>query len=69
MEKGDVASFNPTTTEIVLLTEGVVEADDDDTTIKLQAGTPSAVVFPGATVYLAAAAKSVVFRASAAQLR
>jgi len=66
MEKGDVASFNPTTTEIVLLTEGVVEADDDDTTIKLQAGTPSAVVFPGATVYLAAAAKSVVFRASAA---
>ncbi len=65
MEKGDVASFNPTTTEIVLLTEGIVEADDDDTTIKLQAGTPSAVVFPGATVFLAAAAKSVVFRASA----
>lgn len=69
MEKGDVASFNPTTTEIVLLTEGIVEADDDETTIKLQAGTPSAVVFPGATVYLAAAAKSVVFRASASQLR
>lgn len=66
MEKGDVSSFNPTTTEIVLLTEGVVEVDDDETTIKLQAGTPSAVVFPGATVYLAAAAKSIVFRASAA---
>lgn len=69
MEKGDIASFNPTTTEIVLLTQGIVEADDDDTTIKLQAGTPSAVVFPGATVYLAAAAKSVVFRASASLLR
>ncbi|MEO5945888.1 MAG: mannose-6-phosphate isomerase, class I [Chitinophagaceae bacterium] len=68
MEKGDVASFNPNTTEIVLLTEGIVEADDDDTTIRLQPGTPSAVVFPGSTVYLAAAAKSVVFRASAAQL-
>lgn len=66
LEKGDTVSFEPVTPEILLLTEGIVEADDDNATVKLQTGSPSAVVFPGSTVYLAAAAKSVVFRASAA---
>ncbi len=69
MEKGDTVSFEPSTTEMLLLTDGIVEADDDNTVIKLQVGSPSAVVFPGGTVYLAAATKSTVFRASGTQLR
>lgn len=64
LEAGETVSFTPGGVEILLLTEGIVEADDDDTTVKLQAGSPSAVVFPGQQVFLAAAAKSIVFRAS-----
>jgi len=66
LEKGDTISFQPAGVEILLLTEGVVELDDDKETIKLQKGDPAAVVFPGQVVYLAAAAKSTVFRASGA---
>ncbi|MEQ1677226.1 MAG: mannose-6-phosphate isomerase, class I [Chitinophagaceae bacterium] len=64
LEAGETVPFTPGGVEILLLMEGKVEADDDDTTVKLQAGNPSAVVFPGREVYLAAATKSVVFRAS-----
>ena len=65
MEKGDVTSFNPVTTEILLLTDGIVEVDDEHTVVKLRDGLPAAAVFPGDTIYLAAATKSTVFRASA----
>lgn len=65
LETGDTVSFTPTSVEILLLTEGQAELDDDKIAIKLQKGNPSAVVFPGQTLYLAAAAKSTVFRASA----
>ena len=65
LEAGDTVSFTPTSVEILLLTEGRAELDDDNITIKLQKGNPSAVVFPGQTVYLAAAAKSTIFRAAA----
>ena len=65
LETGDTVSFKPTSVEILLLTEGITELDDDKIAIKLQKGNPSAVVFPGQTLYLAAAAKSTVFRASA----
>lgn len=65
LEAGDTVSFEPIGIEILLLTEGKAELDDDNIAIKLQKGKPSAVVFPGQTVYLAAAAKSTVFRASA----
>ncbi len=64
LEAGQTVSFTPQGTEILLLTEGIVEADDDETTVRLQTGHPAAVVLPGREVYLAAAAKSVVFRAS-----
>jgi len=66
LEKGAVVSFNPSTTEILLLTEGIVEVDDEHTVVKLRDGLPAAAVFPGDTIYLAAATKSTVFRASAA---
>lgn len=65
LEAGDTVSFKPQGVEVVLLTEGIAEIDDENDTIRLQAGSPAAVVFPGHTVYLAAAVKSTVFRASA----
>jgi mannose-6-phosphate isomerase len=64
LEAGDTVSFTPNSVEILLLTEGVVELDDDNIAIKMEKGNPSAVAFPGQTVYLAAATKSTVFRAS-----
>ena len=64
LDAGEIISFFPVATEILLLTEGVAELDDDKIAIKLVAGNPSAVVFPGQQVYLAAAAKSIVFRAT-----
>jgi mannose-6-phosphate isomerase len=66
LEAGDTVSFTPSGVEILLLTDGITEADDDRVAVKLQHGNPSAVVFPGQPVYLAAATKSTVFRASAA---
>ncbi|HRE38392.1 MAG TPA: mannose-6-phosphate isomerase, class I [Chitinophagaceae bacterium] len=64
LEAGDIVSFYPQEVETVLLTEGITEIDNENDTIRLQAGSPAAVVFPGDKVYLAAAAKSFVFRAS-----
>ncbi len=64
MESGDVIPFIPNGEEILLLTEGIVEVDDDKIALKLEKGNPSAVAFPGQVIYLAAAAKSTVFRAS-----
>lgn len=64
LEAGDIVSFHPQEVETVLLTEGITEIDNENDTIRLQAGSPAAVVFPGDKVYLAAAAKSFVFRAS-----
>lgn len=65
LNKGDTVSFTPGAAEILLLTEGKAELDDEKDLVKLAPGTPSAVVFPGHPVYLAAASKSLVFRASA----
>jgi mannose-6-phosphate isomerase len=61
---GETTSFTPDGVEILLLTEGTAEADDDKETVKLEPGNPSAVVLPGHTIYLAAASKAIVFRAS-----
>jgi len=69
LEAGETISFTPVAIEIVLLTEGLAEIDDDDITIRLQKGVPSAVIFPGQPVYIAAAGKSIIFRASVPQLR
>lgn len=65
LEAGDTISFTPISTEILLLTEGVAELDDDKITVRLEFGNPSAVVFPGQPLYLASAGKSTVYRASA----
>jgi len=64
LKAGDIVSFDPMDVEIILLTEGITELDDEKDTIRLQQGTPVASVFPGQKVYLAAAEDSIVFRAS-----
>jgi len=64
LEAGDTYSFLPEQTELLLLTSGKTELDDDRIALPLKAGTPAALVFPGETVYLAAASKSTIFRAS-----
>lgn len=65
LRAGDTVSFTPATEEILLLTNGRVEADDDNVTVKLETGNPSAIAFPGQEIYLAAAEKSTIFRAAA----
>lgn len=63
LKAGETAAFTPESVEIILLTKGVAELDDEENLVKLQLGNPSAVVFPGQTVYLAAATDCTVFRA------
>lgn len=63
LKAGETVSFTPESVEIILLTNGIAELDDEENLVKLQLGNPSAVVFPGQTVYLAAATDCTVFRA------
>jgi len=65
---GDTISFTPITTEILLLTEGMAELDDDNIEVRLGQGNPAAVAFTGQVVYLAAATRSTIFRASVPHL-
>ena len=65
LEAGEKISFTPSGIEILLLTEGLAELDDDNITIRLEPGNPSALLLAGQIVYLAATAQSTVFRASA----
>ena len=65
---GDTISFTPITTEILLLTEGMTELDDDNIEVRLGQGNPAAVAFTGQVVYLAAATRSTIFRASVPHL-
>lgn len=61
---GGQASFTPAGPELLLLTQGSVSARAGDTHLLLEAGQPSAVVFPGATVHLEAGADTLLYRAS-----
>ena len=60
---GDTFAFTPETVEIILLTEGRAEIDDDQIALKLEPGRPAVLVFPGEPVYLAAAMPSTLYRA------
>ena len=64
MKAGETASFIPVTTEIVLLTDGIVELSNEDQQLELKHGEPSAVAFPGKAVDLTAVTDVTVFRAS-----
>jgi len=61
---GETISFTPATTEVLLLTDGKAEADDDNVAVKLEKGNPAAVAFAGQEIFLAAAANSTIFRAA-----
>lgn len=65
-EAGETISFTPVSTEILLLTEGMVELTDGEHIVNLQEGHPSAVAFPGKTIQLKANSKATVFRAAEA---
>jgi mannose-6-phosphate isomerase len=65
MRAGETVSFKPTMAEIILLTDGFAELDDDKNAVKLQPGSPSAIALPGTEVYLAAKTNATIFRASA----
>jgi len=64
MKAGETASFIPVTTEIVLLTDGIVELSNEDQQLELKYGKPSAVAFSGKAVDLTAVTDATVFRAS-----
>jgi mannose-6-phosphate isomerase len=64
LKAGESISFSPVTAEIILLTDGNAELDNGSGSIKLEAGHPSAIVFPGNEVKLGSAKGATVFRAS-----
>jgi mannose-6-phosphate isomerase len=64
LKAGEIVSFSPVTAEIILLTEGNAELDNGSGAIKLEAGHPSAIVFPGKEVKLSSSSGATVFRAS-----
>ena len=64
LEAGKSAQFTPSTAEMLLLTEGMVEISAGDEVVRLQPGTPSAIAIPGNTVRMQALEKSAVYRAS-----
>lgn len=64
LKAGDQASFSPQTAEIVLLTEGHAELSNENVSVKLEPGHPSAIVFPGREIKLNSHAGATVFRAS-----
>ena len=64
MKAGEKTSFLPVTTEILLLTDGIVELSSDNHQLELKMGEPSAVAFEGKTVKLTAVTDATVFRAS-----
>ena len=64
LKTDDSVSFSPVTAEIILLTEGMAELDNGSGALKLEAGHPSAIVFPGKEVKLSSLTGATVFRAS-----
>jgi mannose-6-phosphate isomerase len=64
LKAGDSVSFSPVTAEIMLLTEGNATLDNGNDPVKLEAGHPSAIVFPGKEAKLGSSNGATVFRAS-----
>jgi mannose-6-phosphate isomerase len=64
LKTGESAELNPSGPEILVITEGIASIRNGQESIELKAGEPSAVLLPGGTVWVKAAAESTVFRAS-----
>lgn len=64
LEAGETVEIKTTTADIFLLIEGQVTISNNAATVTLEPGTPSAVVFAGETVTIAAGSSSLLYRAS-----
>ena len=64
LKAGDNIPIVAATAEILVLTEGIAELEYEGRRIILQAGNPSAIIFPGRPVQLKSKEEAVVFRAS-----
>lgn len=64
LQKDQKVTITSGTAEILLLTEGQVRLSANGETVELAIGVPSAVIFPGNAVEVAAKAGSVLFKAS-----
>lgn len=64
IKKGESASFTSSTTDILLLVNGVVKVDDGKSSIELKIGQPSGIVFAGEDVQLTAQEDALLFKAS-----
>jgi mannose-6-phosphate isomerase len=64
LKKGETASFTASTSEILLLVEGMIKIDDGTDSIELKKGQPSGIVFAGAAIKMTAQEDVLVFKAS-----
>jgi mannose-6-phosphate isomerase len=64
LKAGQSISFSPVTAEILLVTDGEVIADNSSVKVKLHAGKPSGIVFPGQSIHLHTPTEATVYRAS-----
>jgi mannose-6-phosphate isomerase class I len=68
LEAGNTISFTTRNGEILLLTSGAVELKSDNAAIILEQGHPAAFACASEKVYVKAAKKSWLFRASGKEL-
>ncbi|MET0464865.1 MAG: mannose-6-phosphate isomerase, class I [Chitinophagaceae bacterium] len=64
LKKGESASLNIVTTEVLLLVKGAVTVTSEGTSVEVHIGQPSAVLFPGNGIVLSATEDSLVFKAT-----
>jgi mannose-6-phosphate isomerase len=64
IKKGEGVAFTASTTEILLLVEGVVKVDDGGSGIELKKGQPSGIVFAGDQIRIKALEDALVFKAT-----
>jgi mannose-6-phosphate isomerase len=64
IKKGDTASFTSSTSEILLLVEGIVKIEDGRSAVELKKGQPSGIVFADDQVKMTALEDALVFKAS-----
>ncbi|HEX2845650.1 MAG TPA: mannose-6-phosphate isomerase, class I [Chitinophagaceae bacterium] len=67
LKKGDTASLDILTTDILLLVKGAVQVSSQHGTVEVRPGNPSAVLFPAKNTQLQALEDSLVFKATVPQ--
>jgi mannose-6-phosphate isomerase len=67
LKKGEIASLDILTTDILLLVKGSVQVSSQHGTVEIRIGEPSAVLFPAKNTQLQALEDSLVFKATVPQ--